>query len=55
MVFQIVTNDKRVLTVHTEVGQGLAKVVVEESERKQDAESQDAKDGDTGKGGVKGE
>lgn len=33
MVFQIVTNDKKVFTVHTEVGDGLTKVVVDESEQ----------------------
>jgi hypothetical protein len=30
MVFQIITNDKSILTVHTEVGDGLSKVVIEE-------------------------
>lgn len=33
MVFQIITNDKRLLTVHTEVGDGLTKVVIDEEER----------------------
>lgn len=33
MVFQIVTDDKRVFTVHTEVGDGLSRVIVEEEDR----------------------
>lgn len=30
MVFQIITDDNQIFTVHTEVGDGLTKVVVDE-------------------------
>jgi hypothetical protein len=30
MVFQVITSDKSILTVRTEVGDGLSKVVIEE-------------------------
>lgn len=39
MVFQILTLDKKVFTVHTEVGEGLTKVVVDENEHNLDDES----------------
>lgn len=35
MVFQII-NDGKVLTVHTEVGDGLSKVIVDEEEMKKE-------------------
>lgn len=31
MVFQILTNDKHIFTVHTEVGEGLTRVVIEDN------------------------
>lgn len=33
MTFQIRTNDGRILTVHTEVGEGTTRVVIEEEPR----------------------
>jgi hypothetical protein len=33
MTFQIVTQDGRVMTVHTETGQGLTRVLIDEKDR----------------------
>lgn len=45
MVFQIVTNDKKVFTVHTEVGDGLTKVVVDEAEPDEDEPLESSEEG----------
>lgn len=40
MVFQIITQDKRILTVHTEVGDGFTKVVVDDSEQEHEVDDE---------------
>lgn len=52
MVFQVL-NDGKILTVHTEVGNGVTNVVIDVKEARD--ESEDSKDADSGKSGSTGE